>query len=179
MKEIFDIETNRDENNIGKIYFYREGNSPWYNAYELSAYYAVNYINNLSDNEKLKASKKRFKLCEDGVMKVGLQMPSFKKYFPDFNLSEIKDNFFAIDFNGSNIALDKYSDVISKWKSEFEFPKTNKRDKEKTAINTIYNRPVSFTEIMKKIIRFDTHDRTEEELREFIGTLRNMCADLI
>lgn len=52
VKEILELENNRDSSTLGKIYFYKEGNSPWYRAYELSAYFASFYDNGLDDKKR-------------------------------------------------------------------------------------------------------------------------------
>lgn len=179
MEEKINIENNRDEKTIGKIFFYRDGNSPWYRAYELSAYYAVNYNNGLSDNEKLNAHKKTSKLCENGIMQIGLQLTSFKKYFPDVEVSNITEDSFTIDFGMDGVTTDNYRSILSNWKKSFEYAKSSKKQKDKTVSKTIFNSPVSFSMIMKEIIRYDTNNRTEDDLRQFICTLKDMCAELI
>ena len=95
VKEILELENNRDSSTLGKIYFYKEGNSPWYRAYELSAYFASFYDNGLDDKKRLHAVKKSNKLSEDGIISVGLQLPSFKKYFPDVNVDDMSGDRFS------------------------------------------------------------------------------------
>lgn len=50
MENILQIENNREKNNIRKIYFFKNGESPWYRAYELSACYDSLYNNGLYNN---------------------------------------------------------------------------------------------------------------------------------
>lgn len=177
VKEILELENNRDSSTLGKIYFYKEGNSPWYRAYELSAYFASFYDNGLDDKKRLHAVKKCNKSSEDGIISVGLQLPSFKKYFPDVNVDDMSGDRFSLDisidsYDGINAS--NYKEKVSEWKSGFS---TNQK-KEHSSKN-IYSSPVSFTAIMKEIIRCDTYNKSENELRDFICTLKEMCANLI
>lgn len=180
MTELINIELNRTKDNIKKIFFIKEGNSPWYRAYELSAYYAVNYNNGLRQAERLQANRKPSKLLNDGVIQIGLQLSSFKKYFPNAELCNVTDKYFTINIESGDFAdvtLDNYQELIKEWKGTFELK--NKKPSKKEPLKTIYNSPVSFTGIMKEIIRFDTYDKNETDLRNFINALKEMCANLI
>lgn len=181
-EEILNLENNRNNETLLNIYFYKDGNSPWYRAYELSAYYAYSYPNNLKDTERLHPIKKASKINSDGIVCIGLQLSSFKKYFPNADTSMISDNKMVLTVKGSdfpNITTDSYNGIFLEWKSEFELKK-GKSDKAKESNNkNIYNSPVSFSKIMKEIIRYDTHNKGENELRIFVNTLKDMCAELI
>lgn len=180
MEKLLNIETNRDESNIRKIYFIKDAESPWYRAYELSAYYAVNYNNGLKENERLRATRKSSKIINNGVMQIGLQITSFKKYFPNAQICEISEKLISIDIPSDDlcdITLENYEGICNSWKETFEIKSKNKKIKE--PIKTVYNSPTSFTSIMKEIIRYDTHNKDEDELRYFINILKEMCANLI
>lgn len=182
MEDILKVESNRNKDNIRTIYFYKEGNSPWYRAYELSAYYAVHYNNSLKEKERLQASRKSNKIINEGIMQIGLQLESFKKYFPEAELQEIKENTFSIVIPSSDlcdITLVNYKEKLVDWKNTFDIKSKNKKQSVKEVNKTVYSSPVSFTSIMKEIIRYDTHNRTEDEFRCFLNTLKEMCADLI
>jgi len=76
---IFEIEK-RNKDNLYKIYFHLEGS--FWRAYEWSAYLSRNFPSELKDDEKLKPIKRVTKDFEEGYVQVGLQLPSFDKYFP-------------------------------------------------------------------------------------------------
>lgn len=182
MEERIKIENNRTKETLGKIYFYKDGNSPWYRAYELSAYYASHFNNGLGEADKLHANRKSSRQDADGIMQVGLQLKSFKKYFPNIEVDNMKEDAFYIDVNPDDykdITLDNYKEKCLEWKSQFELKGNSKKSKDNNITKTIYSSPASFSSIMKEIIRYNTHNRTENELLQFIGTLKEMCADLI
>lgn len=182
MEEILKKENNRDKDTFRKIYFYKNGNSPWYRAYELSAYYATFYNNGLEDKDRLNPQRKTSKFDESGIIQVGLQLTSFKKYFPDVIVSDISGDCIVIDAPDNDfidIVLDNYLDVLSEWKNSMELHTKADKKKETKPIKTVYNSPVSFTEIMRQILRYDTHNRNETDLRNFVCTLKEMCANLI
>lgn len=181
-EEILSLENNRDNKTLLNIYFYKDGNSPWYRAYELSAYYAYFYPNNLKETERLHPIKKASKLNSDGIVCVGLQLSSFKKYFPNAETSVISDNKMVLTVKDSdfpNMNIENYHNTYLDWKSEFALKKGKSDNAKESNNKNIYNSPVSFSSIMKEIIRYDTHNKGENELRIFVGTLKDMCAELI
>lgn len=180
MEEALKTEINRDTSNLKEIYFFKDGNSPWYRAYELSAYYAVYYNDKLNDNERLKATRRYNKEFVDGIIQIGLQFTSFNKYFPNADIQQVSDKKVIIKLSLSefvDITIDNYKENLSAWKNTFDL-KTKKNDA-KDQIKTIYNSPISFTGIMKEILKFDTHEKNENDLRNFIYALKEMCANLI
>ena len=80
VQEIFKSEK-RDGDNLYDIHFYMEGS--FWRAYEWSAYLSRIFPSSLSDEERLKPLKKVTKDCIEGYVQVGLQLPSFDKYFPN------------------------------------------------------------------------------------------------
>lgn len=182
MEERLKIENGRTEETLGKIYFYKDGNSPWYRAYELSAYYASHFDNGLKETEKLHAQRKPSKVSEEGIMQVGLQLNSFKKYFPNIDVSNMTESAFCIDISldkYKDITLSNYKDKCLEWKNQFDVKKSDKKQKDNNVSKTIYSSPTSFSMIMKEIVRYNTNNRTENELIQFIYTLKEMCAELI
>lgn len=181
-EEILSLEKDRNKETLLNIYFYKDGNSPWYRAYELSAYYAYFYPNNLKETERLHPIKKASKLNSDGVVCVGLQLSSFKKYFPNAVTSIVSDNKMVLtvkECDLPNITADNYNDVFLAWKTEIVLKKGKLEKGKENNNKNIYNSPISFSSIMKEIIRYDTHNKGENDLRVFIGTLKDMCAELI
>ena len=79
IQEIFKSEE-RNKDNLFDIHFYMEG--AFWRAYEWSAYLSRMFPSELKEEERLKVLKKATKDCKDGYVQVGLQLPSFKKYFP-------------------------------------------------------------------------------------------------
>lgn len=182
MKDILEKENNRDKDTLRKMYFYKNGNSPWYRAYELSAYYATYYNNGLSEKDRLNPQRKVNKLDENGIIQVGLQLTSFRKYFPDVTVSDVSGDHIIVDVSEdvfTDVTPDNYLDVISEWKNSFELRTNGDKKKDTKSIKTVYNSPVSFTEIMRQILRYDTHSKDETDLRNFVCTLKEMCANLI
>lgn len=183
IKEIVKRERERTDEDLGVIYFYKEGNSPWYRAYELSAYYAHFYMNNLDKKERLKVIKKRYKVVQDDIMSVGLRLESFKKYLPDLSLDKINEGDFVVSINLSNyddINLSSYKEKVDIWKMQYEHNnKIVDKKEDKIKHTTVYNSPITMTSIMKEIIRYDTYGKDENDLRIFIKELKEMCASLI
>ena len=76
----------RNDNNLFDIHFYLEGS--FWRAYEWSAYLSRNFPSDLKDDERLNAMKRTTKACEEDYVQVGLQLPSFDKYFPNVTDNE-------------------------------------------------------------------------------------------
>ena len=80
IEEILDSEK-RNEDNLYDIHFYMEGS--FWRAYEWSAYLSRHFPSELTEDERLKPTKKITKTCKDGYVHIGLPLSSFEKYFPD------------------------------------------------------------------------------------------------
>ena len=61
IEEIEKLENTRTPQNLNIVYLIKDNeNSPWYKAYELSAYYLEFYNKNIADNERLKDQHKQY-----------------------------------------------------------------------------------------------------------------------
>mgnify|MGYP006872976030 CR=1 FL=1 len=123
IKEIFSYEESRKDN-VNVIRFYKDGN--WWRAYEMSAYLAHFFPNNLDENEKLFVTKKHYKDLNEDLVNVGLQIKSFKKYFPDVVDDEdfkINESYVDIDVSGVNFYCDENElnyEIFEKWKEKIK-----------------------------------------------------------
>ena len=184
LEEILNIECNRTAENIFTMYIYKDGNSPWYRAYELSAYYAFFYKNGLDDSERLHPTKKASRILGDGMISVGLKLESFKKYFPNLAIEHIDSDTVEITVDETyydEIKPETYKEIYGEWKTKFEIKKAKSKNGEPNKIQNknIYNSPVSFSSIMREILKYDTNGKSEEDLRRHIYILKEMCANLI
>jgi hypothetical protein len=79
IEEILDSEK-RNEDNLYDIHFYMEGS--FWRAYEWSAYLSRHFPSELTEDERLKPTKKITKTCKDWYVHIGLPLSSFEKYLP-------------------------------------------------------------------------------------------------
>lgn len=184
--EKIEIERKRDSENLNKIILFRDGGSPWYTAFEWSAYLLEFYPNQLDENKRLKPTRRRIKDSEDTFIKVGFQLPSLSKYVPDIVVNDVSEEVIEISIKPFiQVDINNYMDMLSEWKSSVEIKidkkntQNNVENKQSNKSTTLFTQPSSFLTIMKAIISYDTHNRDEEELREFILGLKMRCADLI
>ena len=169
-EEIEKIEE-RSDNNLGVIHLVKEGD--WWRAYEWSAYLCNHIPCELEEGERLKPSKKRSSLFEDGIIFVGLKAISFKKYLPclgstveDVDLEsgiidiDVSQYFCDVDFSG-------YKDILSKWKGNFKFKQSEKRNEAKSAYSGN-----SIRDVLYDIASFPIENRTPLECMVFLSEIK-------
>lgn len=183
IKEIFNDEHKPISERGLKIMLYKDENSQWLRAYEISAFLAEFFNNGLKDSEKLKPTKKKLNGEEDGVICVGLPISSLSKYFPNAEIEKINDNTFSIvvKLNDYDFEVETIHDVFNEWKGHFNIAASKKKNgkQEQPSQNPIVNRCTTFSDIMREIIKYATHGKTIEEHEDFIMKLKCMCADMI
>lgn len=176
MEEKLKIENNRTSDNLSTIYLFREGE--WYNAFEWSAFLVEFYNNNL--DVRLKPTHKHYNKVGD-VIKVGLKTASFKKYLPDIisvDASNIDCLIYKVDLSKfDNINFDTWKDKLKKWKESIEI--TSKNKKEKNTAVSVYSRPENLFNIISELIKFDSNNKTNEEVINFIQELRNKSLTIL
>ena len=91
IEEIEKLENTRTPQNLNIVYLIKDNeNSPWYKAYELSAYYLEFYNKNIADNERLKVQHKQYNNIK--LVNVGLQFKSLQKFLPNIQINEENSN---------------------------------------------------------------------------------------
>lgn len=187
IKEVLKLENNaeRDKN---VIYLIQDGDSsPWYRAYNWSAYLLEFYPNNLEEFNRLKVTKRKIK-SEKGVTiaSVGLQETSFYKYMPGCSFDKttsknlVKIRIKPKDYDKDFFTESSYNNWLESIElSESRGEKIDTTDKSSTKHPNIYSQPTTFCSIMKSIIRFDTRNKDIDELVDFILQLKQECANLI
>ena len=84
-KKHIEKEKNRSIYNLNRVFLYKDENSGWYRAHEWSAYLVEFYNRNIDKKDRLKPIHKMFTENES-VISVGLQIKSFDKFLPDFDI---------------------------------------------------------------------------------------------
>ena len=185
-KRIIDFEE-RNLNNLNVIYLFKDNNkenSQWYKAYEWSAYLLEFITNNLDENNRLKPIKKQIKDSDKTIINIGIPITSLEKYcnskFIIDKISDANQNIqIAINIL-NNINIENYKQKLNEWKNSVQIKNyQNKNLKNENNNVNIYNKPITFLSIMKDIVKFNTYNRKEEDLVEFINDLKIKCADLI
>lgn len=184
VKEKLDTEK-RNADTLYEIYFYLEGG--FWRAYEWSAYLSKNFPSNLTENERFKVTKRAMKYNPDGYTFIGLQMPSFNKYFPrvmeNEKLFEIDDK--TIIIHAKEFFKDKdftsYEKILKDWKESLPFKETKE---EKSAV--IYEKKVDSasrvgafapdvmadTDILKEIMAYPIERKSLIESVAFLSRIK-------
>lgn len=183
-KEKLQIENNRTIDNINVIYLFKDGGSAWYSAYEWSAYLMEFFPNDLPDNKRLKPTHRIQKDIDNSYIKVGLQLPSLQKYVPNIQVQNVNENIVILKINLYNdLSFNNYIEKLQTWKDSVKIKDTPENseytNKTTNKSNNVFNNPITFVQIMKQIISYDTYDKNEEDLREFILKLKHNCANII
>ena len=179
VKEIIKSEE-RNKNNLYDIYFYLEGS--FWRAYEWSAYLSRHFPSELKDNERLNPTKKVVKDYEEGYVQVGLQLPSFDKYFP-----KVTDNDSVFEINSKRIIIhaesffkdedfSDYKTILNEWKSTIKL--TNKEKNKYKDIN-IESKNTTTDSLMKEIITYPIENKSMIECIEFLSYIRNKAIKII
>lgn len=176
VEEIFESEK-RNDNNLFDIHFYLEGS--FWRAYEWSAYLGRNFPSDLKDDERLNAMKRTTKTCEEGYVQVGLQLPSFNKYFPN-----VTDNEEIFEINSKHIIIhaesffkdidfSDYEAILKDWKSTIKLSsKEKKKYKEMKLESDI--KP-TLDSLIKEIIRYPIESKNLIETLQFLSYIRDMA----
>jgi len=189
-KEILNLEGNlesrvAESKNI--IYLIRDSDSsPWYKAYCWSAYLMEFYPNNLEDAKKLKPIKRQIKSEDSAILvHVGLQLPSLSKYLPDVKADTSTPNLIRLIvdptlYNDNIISLNNYNKWIETIPLKEDDNKSkNNKNSSKPNPNSPFTKLTTFTSIVKDIFRFDTYNKSQEDLLEFVRYLKEECIKLI
>ena len=181
IEEIEKLENTRTPQNLNVVYLIKDNeNSPWYKAYELSAYYLEFYNKNIADNERLKVQHKQYNNIK--LVNVGLQFKSLQKFLPDIQINEENSNNLILQIIlptvPNDLNLINYNEIVQNWKNTIPVKQELQQTQNKKQ-QTIYSQPTTFSSIMKDIISFSLYNKSEIELVQFIEKLKNKCADLI
>lgn len=177
ISDIQKLEYSRTLENISTIYLIKDGpTSPWYKAYEWSAYLLENYNKELNQQNKLKPIHIQYK--DFTLINVNLQFKSLQKYLPNIAIdeSQINNDYLTINLNlniNNQENIEKYKDIINNWKNNIPFFQYKQKQ------NTIYSQPSSFSHIMKEILSYQEYGKTQDDLLNFIYSLKIKCANLI
>lgn len=180
LKEIIDNEINRDEESLDKIYLWKDGNGPWYKAYEWSAYLLEFYPQ--GPEEKLKATKKPYNGAISSFVSVSLQLSSLDKFAPGKIIISQDDKKVVISADVRKYDEFypgiKYTEVLENWKNTLKLKEKITEDTNRPQKN-IFGNQVTFFTVLKTVLTYDMYGKSEGDLREFVQELKNKCADLI
>lgn len=172
----------RKPETLNMIYLFRDSNnSQWYKAYEWSAYLLEFITNNLPEKNRLKPIKKQIKDSDKTIINVGLPITSLDKFCETKIIIDKQPDAsqnIAIKIHLPNdIIFEIYKQKLNEWKNSIQIKEQNTTKQNKST--NIYSQPTTFLTIMKEIMKFNTYNRSEEEMVEFINNLKSKCADLI
>lgn len=182
--KICEAEYNRTKNQLNKIYLFNN-NSGFWRANEWSCYLLYNCNPKLNVDQRLKLSHKTAKAGMDkSIISCGLKESSFSKFMVDYTESQIKEEnienikIFEINLSSinSNVTVDNYLDILKDFKNSIEISKLDKNNILEN--RNPFNNPVSFTSIVKKIIRYSLYNKSEQELVSFIEELKEDSCSL-
>ena len=178
MKASFDnivkVEYNRKKEDHNKIYLFKNNQGFW-RAYEWSCFLMHNFNKELTDDDKLKISLTQSNKAHDKMfISCGCKSSSFKKFLPelieiinegDLKVFEIFDN--EYDYS-------KMDDYFKEFKTEEAL-----KSKQKQISNQQSSNNVSMFSVIKKIMGYNLYNRNQEELTDFVSSLKNDCATII
>lgn len=170
IEEILDSEK-RNEDNLYDIHFYMEGS--FWRAYEWSAYLSKHFPSELTEDERLKPTKKITKTCKDWYVHIGLPLSSFEKYFPDvLNNNEMfrMENKHIIIHSKSffvNEDFSNYEEILTEWKSNIKLSDKEKK-KNKEIKNESYN-IITSDSLINEIMSYPIENKTLIESLQFLG----------
>lgn len=138
--EILNVEK-RTEDNLYRINLMVGGNSNFERSYETSAYLLAKYLDLCTDNDPLSRVKVKYKKKEEGLIFIGFPSYSRDKFIEGLYEHSIEcdeENTEYISFDASflkekgvEITVDNYETILSEWKSEVEYSKSNPPKKNK------------------------------------------------
>lgn len=179
LKEILENERNRTLDNIDKIFLYKDGNGPWYKAYEWSAYLLEYYPGGPED--KLKPTRKPYNGDISSFVSVSFQLSSFDKFVPGKIIVSQDDKKIVLSCDirkyEEPISLEAKDNILDNWKKTIDLK--DKKEKVVREQKNVFGNHTSFTSILKSIITYDTYGKNGDELRTFINELKEECANLI
>lgn len=138
--DILNVEK-RNEDNLYRINLMVGGNSNFERSYETSAYLLERYLDLCTDNEPLARVKVKYKKKEEGLIFNGF--PSYSRdkfieglYEHSIECDEQNTEYISFDASflkekGVEITVDNYETILSEWKSEVEYSKSNPPKKNK------------------------------------------------
>ncbi len=175
IKEIVDAELKEDRD-VSLIRLYREG--AWYRAYEWSAYLAHFFPNGLSDAQRLNPIHKRNKELGSTVVSVGLKMEMLGKFMPNV-VPDIQDGYADVHVDLSlydNPSDLTFANMLDAWKGDI--PVRDKQE-QKHGASQILSKPMTFTSIMREILRFQLETHTPDDAYRFVRELKDMVISLV
>lgn len=173
--EIADKEYNRSEENFNKIYLYQSGK--FWRAYEWSCILMRNFSKNIEEENKIKICCTPSKAGHDGCfIFCGCQSTSFKKYLPDLTeiYSNEKEKIFEVPISEYDTA--KIENYLKEAKQQY---KQNKNKNDGLEIHRKGNSTLCLFDIIKSIISYNTYNKTDEEIKEYLIKLKNDCIKLM
>ena len=176
-EDIFKNEERTSED-IYLIHLYSEG--MWWRAYEWSAYLCNNLPS--SNDEKLKVTKKSTKYCDEGIVFVGLQMSSFKKYFPGVyendKVEQIDDKHIVLDVKEmlNNVSVDNYKEILKDWKNTIH--ETSKKTNEKNSFPFVQSSQQGVSSILNDIVNYQIINHTLLDSVIFLSEIQNKIIKL-
>lgn len=184
-KDILKDEIRENEDSLYKMYLYRDA-SGWWRAYELSAYYAHFYPNNLAEGNRLKPTRKKSKKNEDGVISTGVKLESFQKYFPYIDINDnntkIDDTHIEVDmreyFNGK-INLENYSNVLKEWKEQFKLVSSAKKSSDSIGVKIADCNEMSLKVVVQQILGYPLESKTPIDNIAFLSTLKAQLSKIM
>ena len=172
----------RNSDNLYDIHFYMEGS--FWRAYEWSAYLSRIFPSTLNEEERLKPIKKVTKECEDGYVQVGLQLPSFDKYFPNISTDEVifemLDKHIVIHAKKffSDNDFSSYETLLREWKESIKLSdKEKKKNREMLTDDKNQSKP-QFNSLVKEIISFPIENKNLVECLQFLSYIRDKATKI-
>lgn len=179
-------EERHSDEDLYVIHFYNENG--WWRAYEWSAYLCENFPNR---EENLRATKRKVKECEDGMIYVGLQMMSFKKYLPSLETKisgEISDDIMSLDirdFFVDEFTFDNYKTLLREWKESVDFKIEENRSKKKATSTKLpfecndKGKELKMFDIIQMLLAYDVLTHNINENSNFLIELKRKANSIM
>ena len=175
VEEIFKYEE-RTEENLYDIHFYMEG--AFWRAYEWSAYLSRKFPSDLSEEDKFNVLKKLPKGYDNGLVLVGLRLPSFKKYFPnvidDSEVFEMLDKHIIIHAKKFfyNEDFSDYKSLLNVWKNGIK-PSCNEKKKNRNYKLIEEENNFGVDTLLHEIVSYPIESRNLMESLTFLSYIRD------
>lgn len=178
MKGTFDnivkLEYNRSKEDYNKIYLFK-GSQGFWRAYEWSCFLMYNFNKELSDDSKLKISITTTSKAHNKMfISCGCKSTSFNKFLPGLTEIVNDEDFKVFEIIVNDYDYEKMDEYFKQFKTEEAL-----KEKQKPCNNQQTSTNVSMFSIVKKIIGYNLYNKTQEELVDFVSSLKKDCATII
>ena len=173
LEEILKIEKRSSHEDLFVIHLFKDGN--WWRAYEWSAFLCSIF----PAENKLSIVKRMFNKIEIPIAVTGLQLRSFKKFFPSLNEpTSIQDSHIIFDLS-KLIKLDidssQYEDKLHKFKETLKLQNPIKQPpiSKHTGITEVN----SIDDILREILQYRIEEHSFIEQTQFLSAVKKQIAN--